>query len=263
MKKILITGANGYIGKTLAEALKGSYTVETITRFNVDLLNRFAVRTFFKYKYYDVVIHCAVVGGSRLKEDDVDVLMYNVSMYENLLDCSEHFGKLIHFGSGAEIYAPGTPYGMSKAVIAEDIKVRHGFHNIRIYAVFDENELDTRFIKANLLRYLNKEPMQIYQDKEMDFFYMPDLVELVKYFIEEQITHPFNADCSYKETYKLSEIAAFINTLDDYQVPVQITSEETVAPYKSFEVAPTLKSPYIGLLEGIKRTYNKLKNEAN
>ena len=84
--------------------------------------------------------------------------------------------KLISFGSGAEIGYPSDPYGLSKNIINRIIKEESNFFNIRIYGVFDENELDTRFIKNNIKRYINKQPLEIHENKYMDFFYMKDLI---------------------------------------------------------------------------------------
>jgi dTDP-4-dehydrorhamnose reductase len=61
--KILITGANGYVGKSLYAALKDKYKITTLTRKELDLNNSSQVNDFFKNKYFDVVLHCAVKGG--------------------------------------------------------------------------------------------------------------------------------------------------------------------------------------------------------
>ena len=45
---ILITGGNGYIAKSLYNALKDKYNVTSISRDNFDLTNSEATRIFFK-----------------------------------------------------------------------------------------------------------------------------------------------------------------------------------------------------------------------
>jgi GDP-L-fucose synthase len=259
MIKVLITGANGYIGKSLYNAYKDLYDVTAVTRKDFDLRDTRQTIQFFSDKYFDVVIHCAVSGGSRLKVDSWDAADDNLRMYYNLLACDNKYNKLLNFGSGAEIYSPESPYGLSKRVITSSINNTTRFYNIRIFAVFDENELDTRFIKANLKRYINKEPMLI-QNKRMTFFYMPDLITLVRYYIDNPCTKLIKeCNCSYVNTYSMLEIASMINELDEYKVSVYMDIE-TVKDYESKLNAP-YDLNYIGIKEGIIRTYNKLKHD--
>jgi nucleoside-diphosphate-sugar epimerase len=255
--KILITGGNGYIAKSLYNAFKDKYDVVSITRQNFDLTDQFETLKYFSNKYFDIVLHCAVSGGSRLRPDTWEDMDNNLKMYYNLLYCKNKFGALIHFGSGAETNAPETPYGISKRVIANSISEIPNFYNIKIFGVFDENELDTRFIKGNIKRYINKEPIVIHQDKFMDFFYIKDLISLVDHYINNDNV-PKQIDCSYPDLYKLSEIANIVNDLDDYKVDVQIEKEGTALSY--YGMANVLLE-YVGLKEGIKEIYNKLKNE--
>jgi len=253
--KILITGGNGYIAKSIFKALKNKYDIISITRQDFNLTDSFETLKYFSNKYFDVVIHCAVSGGSRLKLDTWEDMDNNLKMYYNLLNCKNKFGKLIHFGSGAETNAPESPYGLSKRVIANSILEQENFYNIKIFAVFDENELDTRFIKGNIKRYINKESIIIHQDKWMDFFYIKDLISLVDYYINND-NLPKQIDCSYAGLYKLSEIANMINNLDDHKVNIQIENNGMVLSY--YGIANTLIN-FIGLKEGIKEVYNKLK----
>lgn len=253
---ILITGGSGYIARSLYNAYKDIYDVTSITRKDFDLTDGEATIQWFRDGYYDVVIHCAVTGGSRLKGDTFEVMDKNLCMYYNLLQCQSHYNKFIHFGSGAELLQRDTPYGLSKYVIQQSILQRNRFYNIRIYGVFDENELDTRFVKSNIKRYINKEPMLI-QDKRMSFFYMQDLITLVDYHIQTSPSSLLKeSSCAYVDSTTLLDIANIINELDEHKVSI-CTDTQPGVDYES-----TLNAPYglnyIGLKQGIKKVYDNL-----
>ena len=254
---ILITGGNGYIAKALSFNLDN---VTSVTRKDFDLTDREATNDWFYGRYFDIVIHTAIKGGSRLQKDNSDIFYQNIQMFYNLLNNKHCFGKLLNFGSGAELNMPTDPYGLSKNVISKIINLTDNFYNIRIYGVFDENELDTRFIKSNIKRYINKQPMIIHQNKLMDFFYMKDLIRLVEYFIYEN-NLPKNIDCSYLYHYNLIAIADMINELSDYKVEIKIKNPVTTKSYIGKENPINIK--WKGLEQGIKETYKKLLNEIN
>ena len=260
--RILITGANGYVGKSLHTALKDKHDVTTLTRNSFDLTDAAAMSKFFLSRQnFDVVIHCAVAGARDPRSDDWAIMDKNLNMYYNLLQFRTHYTRLIHFGSGAETYLSSTPYGYSKKVIAKSILNQDNFYNLKIFGVFDENELDTRFIKANIKKYINKEPMQIHEVKFMDFFYMQDLISVVEYYIgERQPLKEF--DCVYSETsHTLFGLATLINDLDDYKVEIvygEKIGDDYISKYRS-----QLPYGFIGLEEGIKITYDKLRKETN
>ena len=252
--KVLITGGNGYIAKSIYNALYKFYDITSITRKDFDLEDTQAVDNWFKDKTFDIVIHTAIQGGSRLKSEDQSVIDSNLNMFNNLFINKDKFKKFISFGSGAEIRMPETPYGKSKSIINSIIEKEPNFYNIRIFAVFDENELDTRFIKSNLLRYINKEPMLLHANKLMDFFYMKDFVNLIKYYIDND-NLPKQIDCSYKHKRSLVEIANYINKLDNYNVPINLEKDVIIGDYCGVSDLPI---DVIGLEKGIQEVYNKL-----
>jgi nucleoside-diphosphate-sugar epimerase len=129
------------------------------------------------------------------------------------------------------------------------------FLNLRIFAVFDNNELNTRFIKSNIQRYINREDIVIYQDKKMDFFYMKDLISLIKWLINQREEEfPIQEiNCSYLEKYTLTQIAKIINSLDNHKVEIQIEDEIEGKPYCG--IHPVMPFDLIGLEQGIKETY--------
>ena len=252
---MLITGGNGYVATSLRKSLEAEYEMISISRSDFDLSISSDTKEWFADKYFDVVIHTAIKGGSRLVPDTSDVLDTNLKMYYNLLDNRSHFGKLINFGSGAELYAKDTYYGFSKQVIRKSILGIDGFYNLRIFGVFDENELETRFIKGNVLRYLRKEPIQIHEDRRMTFFHMSDLIQLVKSYINGDLTDK-EVECAYDTNHSLLQISEMINTLSDYKVPIVVQSDRTGPYYIGW-------NPLIGdkLLERITEVHWKLKNE--
>lgn len=250
---ILITGGNGYIARSLCKNLSN---VNSITRKDFDLTDRHATNEWFKGKYFDVIIHTATKGGNRLVKDSSNVCYQNLQMFYNLLNNKHCFGKLINFGSGAELNMPTDPYGLSKNIISRIIDSEPHFYNIRIYGVFDENELDTRFIKNNIKRYINREPLKIYQNKIMDFFYMEDLITLVKHYLSKDHL-PKNIDCSYNNHFSLKNIADIINSLSDYKVDIEMTGGFLGHDKYAGKYNPII-TDYIGLKQGIDKTYEKI-----
>jgi GDP-L-fucose synthase len=254
--RILITGGNGYIAKSITNSLWEKYYIIAPGREELDLLDSESVDNFFEGKHFDVVIHTATVGGSRLKEEDETVSFYNLIMFYNLIRKKEQFNKLISFGSGAEFAKVCSPYGFSKKIINKLIHKYDNFYNLRIYAVFDEKEKDTRFIKSNIQRYLDNKPMVIYQDKLMDFIYMPDLISIIEYYITHMDLSK-EVDCIYDDNVSLSNITQQINNLSINKVPINIkdlsSGDNYTGTYSKLPIA------FIGLENGIKNVYNKLK----
>jgi nucleoside-diphosphate-sugar epimerase len=253
--KVLVTGGNGYIAKSLIRSFSDKYDVTSITRKDFDLSDSVLTSKWFENRNFDVVIHTAVSGGSRISPDSINVVQQNLMMYYNLLSNKKYFNKLISFGSGAELFQKDTSYGMSKHIISESIKNTDNFYNLRIFAVFDENELDRRFIKSNIQRYLKKEPIVIHENKMMDFFYMKDLVSMVEYYIDNDCLDK-EVNCCYAEKYTLNNIADIINSMGDYSVPIELEDEKITGGYCGMGILPPIHIE--GLKCGIQKTFHSL-----
>lgn len=256
--KILITGGNGYIAKKIYSYFSEKYNTTKVTRFDFDLTDTWSTFSWFVDKKFDVVIHTAIVGGSRLQVDQKDTVAQNLKMIHNLQMNKHSFDKLITFGSGAEIFQSNTPYGLSKKAIAELVNTTDNWYNLRIFGLFDHDELPTRFIKGNILRYLKKEPMILHGNKIMDFYYMNDLINMVNHYIQNDDL-PKTVNCSYDEKYTLTHLANFINTLDNHKVPVIIESNADLQFYCGN--SHNLPITEIGVKQGIINTFNLLSKD--
>jgi nucleoside-diphosphate-sugar epimerase len=273
MLKVLITGCDGYIARNLADRFP-YYDLTLTNRKNLDLLDHVQVKNFFADKYFDVVIHTATSGGSRLKEDGAEVFYENCLMHQNILENSQSFDKYISFGSGAELDRgynidssadlrsafPIDPYGMSKNYIAKSGLMYPNFNNIRIFNVFNHDELATRMIKNNIINYIKKQSITIHQNKFMDFFYMDDLCKVVKFVIDSNHQQK-NINCSYMNKFSLYNIAQIINNLSDYKVDIVLENDQLGLNYFGDYNLHLFNIELTGLHLGIVKTYEEILKE--
>ena len=143
MSSVCVLGAGGFVGKNLIEMNPDWVGV---TRGDLDLLDKVAVDEYFSTHKFDVVVHCAVVGGSRMKQDDYDVTYKNIIMFNNVVEyLHKSFNKFIYFSSGAALQDPLTPYGLSKHMIEKEIDKLRDAYYLRIWGCYGPHELPTRF----------------------------------------------------------------------------------------------------------------------
>jgi GDP-L-fucose synthase len=102
MKKILITGSSGFLGKALCKRLEKNYELHKITSSNCDL----TTRNIFNLPYvrYDYIIHCAVktAAGGYCQQHPGEQFLMNSIINTNILtywkECQQQ-AKFITFGS--------------------------------------------------------------------------------------------------------------------------------------------------------------------
>ena len=102
MKKILLTGGNGFIGKNILESyLAEKYEITAPRSYELNLADTDCVDEYFKNKSFDVVLHAAAKPGHRNAKDRTNLFYSNMRMFENLVRHKDKFGKFVNFGSGA------------------------------------------------------------------------------------------------------------------------------------------------------------------
>ena len=207
-KTIFITGATGFIGKNLVEKFNDKYHLLIPSHKDLDLLNEKTVNQFFSKNNIDIVIHCAVIGGSR-KEEHVDSsLSGNLRIFFNLLKNKNKFKKMIYLGSGAEYdkskpiikvketdfgkTIPKDEYGFFKYICSKYIEKENGIVNLRLFGLFGKYEdYRYRFISNAIIDNLKGLPISINQNVFFDYMYVDDFFKIIDYFVSQRARYKF------------------------------------------------------------------------
>jgi nucleoside-diphosphate-sugar epimerase len=227
--KILITGGNGNIAKMIRNNLNSiSYEIINLSRTDLNVLDQFAIERYLKENNFDILVHTAILGGRRTKEETGEVTHLNLLMLENLLKFADRFKMIINFDSAA-IYDRSTDilerkeedlhtiptdyYGFSKYVIYQRSLSYINMYNFRIFNIFHTNEEADRFIKSCFLAEKNNTDITIYEDKYFDFMHEDDFIKIIKYYfdnLDNQKVLEKTINICYNKKYRLSDIAKLI-----------------------------------------------------
>lgn len=247
--KILITGSKGFIGHNLAKELETSYEVWAVGREELDLLNPESTMEFLKQHRFDVVIHAANINSSRYGNNvsDYELIRGNLHMFYNLVNCRDLYGKMLYFGSGAELdrrnyiprmtedylgkHIPEDSYGLSKYVMASEISKYDNIYDLRLFGVFGPyEEWDHRFISNAICRALKGMPITINQNVFFDYLYVKDLARILKYFIEKDAEYKHYNLCR-NESVDLLSLAQIIKDVLGADVPIIVKNDGLKSEY--------------------------------
>lgn len=225
--KIFLTGSNGYIAKNIYEYFKDRHVFFLANRESVDLTNINDLKNKITNFKPDIIIHTAIEGGRRNQDDTSDMAYRNILIFENLISFKEQVKFIFNIGSGAEFdrsrnisYAneedifsvlPIDYYGFSKNLISRKINILNSnIINLRIFGIFNHKELASRFIKINILKiHENEEPI-IHENKYMDYIYMDDFLEALKYYLNIEKPKYKDINICYEKKYKLTDLINLI-----------------------------------------------------
>lgn len=266
--RILITGSNGFIGKYLSSYYRElGHRVFEGNRENLNLLDTNAVNEFFNQNYFDLVLHCALVGRDRIYElkqsTNNELIDQNMLIWENLKRNKHRFRRLINFGSGYEFDPetnidlaqesdifhanPQHSYAIFKNTIAKDVLSLEEFYTLRFFGVFHYSESIQRFFKKLYAK--SKQEYHIFEDRFFDYFNLEDVVPMIDIIMEGQAKHK-DINLVYKEKYQLSDMAYQFNdiTLSQAKIIVDKTSNNNyTGDYTNFY---SYNTPKMGLQLG-------------
>lgn len=271
---IWLTSSQGFLGRELLPRLTTKYQVSATTKQEVDLLNGSQVDSYINSKKIDVILHTAIKGGRRIKQDDASVAYENILMYENLAKNSNKVERLINFDSAACFdrrqdirnykesdlgkHVPIDFYGFSKMNIAlRSLQVKNSY-NLRIFNCFGPSETVDRMTKANIIKYINNEEITVFKNKWMDIFYIDDLWTVLDYYLQNQ-TLPKDINLVYETKNTLVHVAEMINELDKHKSPIKVLEQGMDNSYTGdASLVKSLGFKFLGIKHGLRQMFQLL-----
>ena len=238
MKKILILGGTGFIGKSLKELFsedQKQYQIFSPTRKELNITKYEECYSYLKRIKTDIIIHASV---------DIDSVENSVGMLNNILANKRFFGKLIFLGSGGEynprLYQPlmkedftknsypENGYYLSKFICGREIEFSEieNIFNLRIFGIYGPYELyQKRFISNNICRVLSGLPISLNKDMNFDYLYIDDLFKIIKIFINSNSLNYKTYNVCSGKPIKLSYLANQIKEIMNVKKEVIIKNK--------------------------------------
>lgn len=237
--KILIIGANGFIGKHLHEywIKNSSYELLIPNSKILNIADESSVDSYIDTMKPDVIINCANRGGGR-DSGNGNIVHENLRMFFNIVKHSNKVSKIIHFGSGAE-YSKHKPivdskeedadtampldeYGFYKSVCSKFIEKSDNNLNLRIFGCYGEYEnYEFKFISNAIVKNLLHLPITINKNVFFDYIYINDLVKIVDYFLQNDTKYKIYNVTSGKKIDLIS-LAGLINETADFISEIKV-----------------------------------------
>lgn len=241
-KKILVTGATGFIGKNLVESLKEKFEVYALIldekeKNVIPQIDYILWKTFFdreneiktldgkKLGKIDTVIHLASYGVNP-KDNDIDKMIEsNISLTKDLILNLERVSckNIIFTGSGFEYgdkgkiklkedmeLNPFSLYGATKVsafLIGKKLCESLGINyiNLRLFNIFGEYEGSNRLIPQIINNYLEGKELNFTAGNQVrDYLYIKDIIEVYEMILEKNIynNETYNVCSSEEVTIK-------------------------------------------------------------
>ncbi len=248
MKRILLTGGRGFIGRNIREsALARRYEILAPTHAELDLADTDAVDAWFRANRVDAVIHAAVKPGHRNAKDPTNLFFTNTRMYFNLARHADEYETMLVTGSGAiydmrhyrplmkeeewKLHIPVDEHGFTKYICANSIESSRNIVDLRIFGIFGPYEDYTiRFISNMICKALFDLPLSMKQDRFFSYLWIDDLMPIIDALLNKSSGYrSFNVTPS--ETWRLFSIAELVLKTTGKNLPIIVSEQGFGHPY--------------------------------
>lgn len=238
MKKILLTGSGGFIGLHIKKIMAGRFNLFTPRSYELNLLDRQAVKRYVEDNNIEFIIHAASCGVRITSDASIeDVAKPNIEMFTNLADLTSNNCPMITIGSGAEYdksrplckikesdfgsFIPKDPYGYSKYLISKMIAERDNILNLRLFGIYGLGEDKSRVTSCIINSNISHEPIILNQNVKFDFLYIEDFCKIVEYFVNNPTKEKF-INVTPTESIDIVDLAKIVNDFSDYKSEIII-----------------------------------------
>ena len=238
MSNVLITGANGFIGRNLVRHFQGRHEVASPRRQELDLLDAEGVRAYLERHRFDVVIHAATERSNRALPASPDQLSRNCRMFFNLTRNRHAFGRLLILSSGAvydrahwrprmeedyfDVHVPADDYGFSKYICAKAIAGMEDAYEMRLFGVFGAYEdWRVRFLSNACCRAVWDLPIVIRQNVFFDYLAVEELGWILEAFFQNRPRYRQYNVCTGR-AFDLSRLAAMVVEVSGRSLEIEV-----------------------------------------
>ena len=241
MKKILLTGKTGFIGRNILESfLAEKYNFIAPSQEELDLTDEKRVSQFFRENKIEVVIHTAGKPAHRNTPDPTNIFYTDMRMFINLIRQANCYKKMIVLASGAiydkrhyqpkmkETYfdnqVPLEEHGFYCYVSAKIMEQISNIVELRIFGIFGKYEdYAIRFISNAICKTIFDLPITIKQNRKLDYLYVRDLMPVLEYFIENKAKYKaYNITPS--QPIELYTLAEKVKKISNKNLPIMVSN---------------------------------------
>ena len=298
---VLITGANGFLGRNLVEKfLKEGNNIYalSVNNNNLDRLNEMCfdsvrledislLRENILSFNPDLVIHCAWDGGNAYRDINslrqFDNVKYGLDFLRILTELDElyfvcigsmsEYGLLTHKAEEEGKEEPNSLYGISKLAFklySQHICTENRFKWlwIRPSYVYGPGDVKTRLIPRTIIKCLRSEDLILNScESRVDYVYIDDFIDGIDKLIELEKQGVYNV-CSGEE-YCVRDVVNTIHGLTDSNISVSFDSAHDRKNFSNYicgsndKLSKTSWIPRVTLEQGLAATINYLKGEIN
>jgi CDP-paratose synthetase len=212
LKKILITGGNGFLGSNLVNKLSGKkYFLYLLVRKNSNLfrlnknkkitflfLDDLKLDNFFKKNSFDLIIHCATNYG--LDKTELSEIIYpNLLLPLKLLDMAKKYNVKRFINTDTILNKIISGYSLSKYQFVDWLKIFSNTLyccNVKIEHFYGPKDNLTKFVISVIVKLLNHEKEIDFTKgtQKRDFVYISDVVNA----LEKIVSHSLKKEKGYQ-----------------------------------------------------------------
>ena len=167
MKKILVTGCDGFLASRFIEYYNNKYEIVKVNRKELDITDEYKVYKLFKDNKFDLVFHSAAISDTGKCQNNPELANeINLNGSINIaIGCALNNSTLI-FASSDQVYAgnkesgpysediikvPNNVYGFTKLNAENEIKnILNNYYNLRLTWMFSFPERNKR-VNTNII----------------------------------------------------------------------------------------------------------------
>lgn len=244
MKKVLLIGGSGFVGRNILEYFKDSdkYSIVAPSSKELNILDEDKVTKYLQDNYFDIVLNFAIYGdGIDKTKDGTKMLEYNLRMFLNFEKNSHLYGKMYYAGSGAEYdkrfdiidvreedegkSIPVDQYGLMRYTVDKIIRASSNIYNLKIFGIFGKYEQwERRFISNCCCRAIKGLPLTIRKNLYFDYLYVEDFCRILEKLMDITLNeHSINV--TRGEKIDLYSIAKMVREISNKNLDIFVCEE--------------------------------------